>query len=123
MKRIIAAFLIAPGIFPLGLTLFSQNDMAIAGALVYAMFTYPLAIIIGIPALLFFRAWGFDKWWQFCLAAGLIGFIPSPFFLSTMELTGWLILAAAFIGIGALSGFVFWLIGFWNMSKVVNDTE
>jgi hypothetical protein len=119
MKRIIAAFLIAPGIFPLGLTLFSQNDMAITGALVYAMFTYPLAIIIGVPALLFFKAWGFDKWWQFCLAAGLVGFIPSLFFLGTMGLSGWLILAASFIGIGTLSGYVFWFIGFWKTDKII----
>lgn len=120
MKRIIAAFLIAPGVFPLGLALFSQNDMAIGGALVYAMFTYPLAIIIGIPALLFFNAWGFDKWWQFSLGAGLIGFVPSPFFSSTMPLSGWITLAATFIGIGVLSGYIFWLIGFWKSNKSAN---
>ena len=119
MKRIVAAFLIAPGIFPIALALFSQNDMAIGGAMVYAMFTYPLAIIIGVPTLLFFKAWGFDKWWQFCLGAGLIGFIPSPFFFSTMQLNGWFTLAATFTGIGALSGCVFWLIAFWKTDKLV----
>ncbi len=117
MKRIIAAFLIAPGAYPLCMLLFSQNEMAVGVAWVFAMFTYPIAIIVGVPALMFFRAHHFQKWWHFVIGAGFIGFLPSLFIILLQSREQWLYVISGFIGIGAFSGLVFWFIAFWKSNQ------
>jgi hypothetical protein len=118
MRRIVVAFLLSPGICPIVLALLSAIP-ALAGiwvfALPIAMFTYPIALIIGVPAyLLFFR----QRWlylWQFALAGGIIGIstllalgLSSDETSNVQWLAGQLPLFAA---IGLLSSATFWLVG------------
>ena len=117
MKRIVAAFLIAPLSVPLAAAATLANwpprgDQWML-VVVMAMFTYGMGIVGGVPALFVFRRLRWDRLWQFGLGGAAIGIgmivVGSPAALLRADN-----FVAIYGAIGAVSAAVFWFIGIWR---------
>jgi len=124
MLRIIAAFVIAPGTYPLGSMLYallSGSEWAVSGGLGAAIVTYPTALIIGVPAYLFYRAWDLRSWWHYALGGGAIGSAVGAVYFSMGLNPNPMTLGASCFAIGAVSAFLFWLVGVWKSNYALES--
>ena len=112
--RIIAAFVLAPGLFPLGLVASGSGNWEQLAAFVIAGYAYAATIVVGIPGFLLLRTRQLLNLWIFTLGASVIGVVPGIVFINTHSLSSQLFVTASFAGIGAFTGLSFWLIGFWR---------
>ena len=84
MKRVVLAFLIAPatglllaGIADgIGLIFAEKLDLLGPAIALTAIYSYPTAVLLGIPAFYLFRRFGWLAWWHFVLGGAVIGCIP-----------------------------------------------
>lgn len=119
MLRIAAAFLVAPGAYPVAATLHAlatHSDYYLVAGPTIAMFTYSTALVLGLPVYILYRAWGLCRWWQYVLGGGAIGAVVAVSFmlLGNSNWRDFLLVASL---AGALSGLVFWFIGVWKSNK------
>jgi hypothetical protein len=112
-----------------------HGELGAAGPVVFACvaYGYPIQAFVGLPLYLMARSKGWLRWWQ-CGAAGALAGSTLPFALMVALLAG----AdetpnldvfggmAAVIGFGALlgavAGFVFWLIALSSSNKAYMDS-
>ena len=93
---------------PLGLSRFVDPDLR--------KLAYAVALIAGVPTLFVMRMRHNDRWWQYVICGALLGCLPS--LILVFKDYGALVLGAVAFGApyGALSGFVFWLLGIYRPS-------
>lgn len=116
MKRIVAAFLLAPLAVPLAVTLLlaaasGVGDQVMLGPVI-ALYTVPVTLVAGVPALLVFRRMRWGRLWQFALGGALIGIAPILVEAPPLAQVGTYI--GLYGGIGLVSAALFWLIGVRN---------
>ena len=84
MKRVLLAFLIAPATALLlagmadgiGFIFAGRLDLLGPAIALTTIYSYPTAVILGIPAFYLFRRSGWIEWWHFVLGGAAIGCIP-----------------------------------------------
>jgi len=84
--------------------------------------TYACSFVFGAPTHLALRHLGFDQWWSYALAGGIIGLVPAVsvwVLTSTTELIV-PILAGFGLLLGPVSGIVFWLIVVRQQSAITS---
>lgn len=112
-RRVLIAFLIAPGAVPALLAIQSatrgfHDDWRLAA--VIALFTYGAALVLGLPMYLLFRSRGWLRWWHCVLGGASVAALVV--LVGTLRAGGvaglyWL---PAYLLIGAVSGVLFWLV-------------
>ena len=118
LTRVVLAFAAAPGVVPFAAWASSQYG----GGVVLAMYTYGSAFLFGVPLFLLFRRNRWLRWWQ-CIGAGVLaslpflavlgGFLLFPSALQSQEAAlSNIQVSAVIVGVGAISGFTFWLVAF-----------
>jgi hypothetical protein len=121
------AFVLAPAVFPLVawvISMFHYSEsptLSFAAFLIAASFTYPTALVLGLPLFLIFQRRRWQRWWQYSLGgatiAALPGFAIAWSIWSSENLVEVLLVVLRFAGIGAVSAFVFWLVLFLHLSQ------
>jgi hypothetical protein len=120
-ERIVFAFLVAPGVVPLGLYVHAWTSLthdqfdrvAITYSLMFVV-SYVLAVVVGIPMHRFMQTYQHHLLRHYVLAGALIGAIPGfGLFLSGLPNMSLGILLPLLTGAaaGAFSAMLFWLIG------------
>ena len=120
-RRIAFAFLIAPGVVPLGLYLHAWTSLthdqlervAITYSLMFVV-SYVLAVVAGMPMHRFMQTYQHRLLRHYLLGGSLIGAVPGfGLFLSGLPNMSVGILFPLLTGaaVGAFSAMVFWLIG------------
>ena len=132
MKRVVLAFLIAPATALLlagmadgiGFIFSEKLDLFGPAIALTTIYSYPTAVILGIPALYLFRRSGWVEWWHFVLGGAVIGCIPPlvvlfafvrvplPEFFRDADLL-------TLCGLGAILGAVSTLV-FWAIARPIN---
>lgn len=118
LTRVALAFAVAPGVVPIT----AWASLQFGGGIVLATYTYGSTFLFGIPLFLLFRRNSWLRWWQ-CIAAGALAGLP---FMAALG--GFLLfpsagqspeaalssiqVSAMIVGVGAISGFAFWLVAF-----------
>ena len=105
--RIVAAFAVAPGMFPFAMALYLQTFWSFVG---FSIYTYGSAILFGIPLFFLCRRRRWLQWWH-CVVAGTVASLP---FLAILFGSLGILsveVAAIVLGVGAASGLVFWVVG------------
>jgi hypothetical protein len=120
-RRIAFAFLIAPGVVPLGLYLHAwmslTHDQLERVAITYSLMfvvSYVLAVVAGMPMHRFMQTYQHRLLRHYLLGGSLIGAVPGfGLFLSGLPNMSVGILFPLLTGatVGAFSAMVFWLIG------------
>ncbi len=116
--RLVTGFLVAPAV-PLALgAVYSAlaGVNALGAAAMFVVYAYPIALVIGIPAFLWFRRNGWLQWWQVTAAGAAIGaMLPLSLTIVWVSRDGFDPGAVVFVMdgvvLGALCAFVFWLVG------------
>ena len=115
-KRALLGFALAPALLPLGALIVSlaqgwRAEDSLTIAAIYAAFTYGAALILGIPALFFFRRRDWHRWWQYALAGVAIG-LAFLLLLRVVDSRGSVDLSVLlfFAGGGAASTTLFWIV-------------
>ena len=129
--RSLLAFLIAPGLSPITLWVWSRfstpqvgTKPSVTGFLFLAALTYSAAIVLGVPIYLWLLQKRLTSWWHLTIAGVITGVCTSLIF-GIGEFSSWSIvyisLACTFsLPWGALTGFVFWLIAHAGQSSRLN---
>ena len=78
-KRVIIAFVLAPLMTPLVLTIFDYAEGYVSSFGVYALFAYLAIIVLGLPAFLAYRALRWTNPFLFVFGGALIGYVVSLF--------------------------------------------
>jgi hypothetical protein len=124
ISRVAVAFLLAPGVAPLGIALASLLP-SLAGIWVLAVgvaaFTYGTTAIAGIPAYSLLRYFNWVSWWHFTLGGAVLGILPTLVFGFPSSLQGMLVLGPDYLAIGAITGLVFWAIAFSRAALPLRD--
>jgi hypothetical protein len=96
-RRTITAFLVAPLITPLVLTVFDYTEGYAPSFVAYALFAYLAVIILGLPAFLVYRALRWTNPFLFVFGGALIGYVVSLFIFEGYRVKEhlWCALAAA----------------------------
>ena len=93
----------------------------VGGFAAVASFTVPATLIFGFPIFLLFRKRGWLCCPHIVSASAGIGFICAiPFALASVNL--FMLTSIAFTIIGAIHGFLFWLLGVWRNDGIKTYT-
>jgi hypothetical protein len=122
MGRMVAGFVIAPGIplvaYLIATSKYADETFVVGGLLVF----YGLAAVIGIPLFLLCRHLSWLEWWQISLMGGLlpllvaIAWVVDP---PCCQSTAFRVIEAVFfVLMGVVSALCFWLIGLWRNPTV-----
>jgi hypothetical protein len=114
--RVLLGLLLAASVLPIAAfcTLLAQDPtlpgftVAVAYAGVFALFTFPIALLLGIPLLLWYRANRWHAWYHFAIGGALLGLLP----LGVMTLFGRIPLQLPLLLqlVGAGSALVLWAV-------------
>lgn len=114
-KRIACAFLLAPLLPCLVHAVAMRNPLAF---IFYAVFSYPLVAVLGIPSFLLFKRWGWLSWLQVVAAGLLLGLVSGVLLAAVMGwqpegFAAWSVAMglAIFAAHGAITAGAFWFIG------------
>jgi hypothetical protein len=88
----------------------------VGGAVLVGIFTVPISVFVGIPLVAWFLRHGWFALWQALLAGAFAGLVLlcAMYFL----FGGMLSAALPVMTVGALHGFVFWMIAFWRNTAI-----
>jgi hypothetical protein len=107
--RVALAFVIAPLAAPIIGILETRNSLTF---MFISGFSYPLSLLLGIPAYLLFRYLGWLQLWSVLLASAILGgTVALTLFGGVYDLGR----TALFSAFGAVNGLVFWLIAFASL--------
>jgi hypothetical protein len=131
-KRIALAFLIAPGVVPLGLYMYAWASLtqdqfdrvAVTYSLMFVV-SYVLAVVVGMPMQRFMQTYRHRLLRHYMLGGVLIGAVPGfGLFLSGLPNMSLGILFPVLTGaaVGTFSAMIFWLIGIRARSARPNKT-
>ena len=124
ISRVAAAFVLAPGVAPLGIALASLIP-SLGGIWVLAVgvaaFTYGTTAIAGIPAYSLLRYFNWVSWWHFTVGGAVLGILPTLAFGFPASVQGMLVLGPDYLVIGAITGLVFWAIAFGKAASQLRD--
>lgn len=112
MARVALAFAVVAFALPM-LVLLSGTADAGAGARRIGVVTVAGALVLGVPAFIYFRCLGWWQLWKFMVGGALGGLLCAFVFLD-IEAPNFVFLAFLFVAGGALHALVFWLIAIWR---------
>jgi hypothetical protein len=126
VKRLVAAFVLAPATVPLLLvvvvcTLGGDVGFSYIFAGPIAIFAYAVTLLLGLPTFLWFRKRRWLALWHFAIGGAVLGLAPLTFFAGLggpLALSFVAAQALGFAGIGLTSACAFWAIGIWRNSQI-----
>jgi hypothetical protein len=128
MVRLLLALLIAPGALPLGIFCFlsatGEKGMATLIAMVVAIVSYCVAVVVGLPVLIVLQTKGWLSAPHFVMSGFVLGLVGFAIVFgergSSLLDAGWLPYAFACSCLGAVTAFLFWMIGIWRNIGLVS---